>query len=273
MAGRHAFQRLLGVVCEGSRGERVLKGLCCPLMLPIGVAAAAGYFLLTRGWRLFKWLCSTGLPALCGLVAEGCTHLWVCLGSVYNLLVSCFAACYSCWSIALEWIARHVKTALYGVYDSLFAPVLRFADYTLFTPVQRLSTACCEATVEHCARPFCKLLCQGILPAVGKALGSAVTAASDALVEADYRCTACAIYISEHLWSGLVATWQGFVRLFQVIKPSCEAVGRGLQASARAMHRTVLLPLWQAIRRVASAIGRGLGEAAGWLLEQVMLEA
>ena len=249
--GAAAFAKLRTALCEGSCAQVALKLTCAALMSLPGAAAGFIYLFVTRGWRLLKWMCRTGLPRCLLLAHRG-------LKGTLGALAVLAEAVRSCWTAIVDWIARHLKHALYVLHDALVAPVVRAVHTAVLAPLQTASLVVIEASWERCAKPLGKWWCEKGGPACFRAARALCTALGNGAAELDCIATEAAWLAYE----GLAHAWHA---LWPTIADSVRAVGRALHAAGECAYRVVLLPAGQRCWAAGSWLGehvvRPLGQA------------
>eukprot|EP00325_Prymnesiales_sp_UTEX-LB-985_P002264 CAMPEP_0174708324 /NCGR_PEP_ID=MMETSP1094-20130205/10609_1 /TAXON_ID=156173 /ORGANISM="Chrysochromulina brevifilum, Strain UTEX LB 985" /LENGTH=547 /DNA_ID=CAMNT_0015906865 /DNA_START=285 /DNA_END=1929 /DNA_ORIENTATION=+ len=270
--------KLINVLCEGSASEKALKAVCFPIMLPFGIAASLLYFFTTRGWRLFKWLFHYGIPMCCEGFCKCVYSLWkvltACFATTWHILDSIIKAISQCWTVVIDWLARHAKACLYAIHDNCYAPLKRGIDHILCTPLQLATLAIATFILAYGVKPIGRFVCESCGPACGHAIARGCKALAWATAEVDYAFTGVIITLCRLISE--FSTW-----LWSIVKPGliyicdttillCEAFGKGIKQCAIFVYEFVLVPIAHGAESVGRAIFRLTSTLAGSLWTHVL---
>ena len=283
-----SLKRMLDSMFEGSGLEIGLKIMCCPLVVPVGVMAAILYFLMTRGFRLIIFLLrklSEGVAWLVGMIPIVFGYLFEAVVAACAFIATVWSAISACWVATLDWLSRHFKALLFGLYDALIAPIVFAVDKCLLSPLKTAVTACCEKAMLPFAEWLFKRLGEctpKALEAVGegcKVFGTGLYDLDGLVTTLVFETTAALIhalhealkaivkavqYMYDEVWSKrlkvlFTTAWEATVKCCEwlkgaVIEPTLLMVGNAARAT------------WRGVEVACEAIGRWFA----WLNKNVL---
>lgn len=254
-SGVGALHQFAEALCTGSRAEVGLKVACLPVMIPLGAAAAAIYFVVTRGFRLIKRLVVCLPFCLCG-----CCKSTV---STIAFLATSFQTVCFCVS---DFVARHCKTCCFAVYDGIIAPIHRGVVVPSKAALKAAWTGCMARVLNPCFQQGWRLVasctpvalarCCAVwdhLLGIGKEADHVVTEAllrtMSVLIQGGERVISWLSMCGDAIAVRAVHVWRNGLRELVI------SIGMRLESCARATSSTL-----EAVGRAICARGRACYE-------------